>query len=101
MLGRCSLLLLFGFGAVSLLASPAAAQQQIGATHRVMPAAHVSAAGTLASKSSVGPNSSVRINKFNRLRHASRLRYASRPARRAATATIVSRPTMGWLGIRG
>jgi hypothetical protein len=95
MFRRCSLLLLLGFGAVSLLASPAAAQQQIGATHRVMPAAHVSAAGTLASKSSVGPNSSVRINKFNRLR------YASRPARRAATATIVSRPSMGWLGIRG
>jgi hypothetical protein len=101
MFARCSLLLLIGIGAVSLLASPAAAQQQTGATHRVTPAAHGSAAGTLAAKSNTGPNSSVRINKFNRLRNASRLRYASRPARRAATATIVSRPAMGWLGIRG
>ena len=92
MFGRCGLLLLFGFGAVSLLASPAAAQQHMGATHRVTAAAHDK---THATKSSVGPNSSERINKFNRLR------YASRPARRAATATIVSRPSMGWLGIRG
>jgi hypothetical protein len=96
MFGRCSLLLLFGFGDVSLLASPAAAQQQMGATHRATLAAHGSAAGTLAAKSGARPNSSMRINKFNRLR------YSSRPSRRAATATIGSRPTMmGWLGIRG
>jgi hypothetical protein len=102
MLGRCSLLMLIGFGAVSLLASPAAAQQQTAATHRVTPAAHGSTAGTLAAKSGagaaksgVGPNSSVRINKFNRLR------YGSRPSHRPATAIIGLRPTMGWLGIRG
>jgi hypothetical protein len=92
MLGRCSLLLLFGFGAVSLLASPAAAQQQMGATHRVTPAAHDK---TLAAKNGAGPNSSVRINKFNRLR------YGSRPSHKPATAIIGLRPTMGWLGIRG
>ena len=83
-------LLLFGFGAFSLLALPAAAQQQIGTTHRVTPAAHGSVGGTLAvgkrrpcrrdhrhrqggvaglrfqdqSNLDVGPNSSVRLNKF-------------------------------------
>jgi hypothetical protein len=80
-------LLLFGLGVVSLLATPAAAQQQIGTTHRVTPAAHGSVAGTLAVGSGVhadetigtdkggiaglrfhdqdvGPNSSVRLNKF-------------------------------------
>jgi hypothetical protein len=83
-------LLLFGFGAFSLLALPAAAQQQIGTTRSVTPAAHGNVAGTLAvgsgvhadetigtdtagvaglrfhdqSNLDVGPNSSVRLNKF-------------------------------------
>ena len=81
-------LLLFGFGAFSLVALPAAAQQQVGTTHRVTPAAHGSVAGTLAvgsgihadetigtegvaglrfhdqSTLDIGPNSSVRLNKF-------------------------------------
>ena len=87
---RPGLLLLFGFGAFTLLASPAAAQQQIGTTRSVTPAAHGSVAGTLAvgsgvhadetigtdkggvaglrfhdqSNLDVGPNSSVRLNKF-------------------------------------
>ena len=89
MFGRYGLLL-FGFGAFSLLALPAAAQQQIGTTRSVTPAAHGSVAGTLAvgsgvhadetigtdkagvaglrfhdqSSLDVGPNSSVRLNKF-------------------------------------
>ena len=83
-------LLLVGFGAFSLLALPAAAQQQIGTTRSVTPAAHGNVAGTLAvgsgvhadetigtdtagvaglrfhdqSNLDVGPNSSVRLNKF-------------------------------------
>src|SRR6478735_9569099 len=90
MFSRGGLLLLFGFGAFSLVALPAAAQQQVGTTHRVTPAAHGSVAGTLAvgsgvhadetigtdkggvaglrfhdqSTLDVGPNSSVRLNKF-------------------------------------
>jgi hypothetical protein len=90
MFPRGGLLFLCGFGAFSLLASPAAAQQQIGTTHRVTPAAHGSVAGTLGvgsgvhadetigtdkggvaglrfhdqSTLDVGPNSSVRLNKF-------------------------------------
>ena len=90
MFPRGGLLFLCGFGAFSLLASPGAAQQQIGSTHRVTPAAHGSVAGTLAvgsgvhadetigtdkggvaglrfhdqSTLDVGPNSSVRLNKF-------------------------------------
>jgi hypothetical protein len=90
MFPRGGLLFLCGFGALSLLVSPAAAQQQIGTTHRVTPAAHGSVAGTLAvgsgvhtdetigtdkggvaglrfhdqSTLDVGPNSSVRLNKF-------------------------------------
>jgi hypothetical protein len=52
-------LLLFGFGAVSLLASPTAAQQQIGTTHRVTPAAHGSVAGTLAVGSGVHADKTI------------------------------------------
>jgi hypothetical protein len=61
-----------------------------------------SSSGTL----DVGPNSSVRLNKFiydpNRsggkaVLDAVRVRSGSRPARRAATATIRSRPRMGRL----
>ena len=81
---------LFAFSVFSLLVFPAAAQQQIGTTHRVTPAAHGSMSGTLAvgngvhadetigtdkagvaglrfhdqSTLDVGPNSSVRLNKF-------------------------------------
>ena len=56
-------LLLFGFGAVSLLASPAAAQQQIGTTHRVTPAAHGSVAGTLAVGSGVHADETIGTDK--------------------------------------
>jgi hypothetical protein len=57
MFSRGGLLFLCGYGALSLLASPAAAQQQIGTTHRVTPAAHGSVAGTLAVGSGVHADS--------------------------------------------
>jgi hypothetical protein len=123
MFSRGGLLFLCGFGAFSLLASPAAAQQQIGTTHRVTPAAHGSVAGTLAvgsgvhadetigtdkggvaglrfhdqSTLDVGPNSSVRLNKFiyDPNRSGGKAVFGSRPARRAATATFRSKPRLG------
>ena len=75
---------------LTLVSLPAAAQQQIGTTHKVTPAAHGSVAGTLSvgagvhadetvgtdkagvaslrfhdqSNLDVGPNSSVKLNKF-------------------------------------
>jgi hypothetical protein len=63
MFPRGGLLFLCGFGAFSLLASPAAAQQQIGTTHRVTPAAHGSVAGTLAVGSGVHADETIGTDK--------------------------------------
>ena len=60
---RPGLLLLFGFGAFSLLASPAAAQQQIGTTRSVTPAAHGSVAGTLAVGSGLHADETIGTDK--------------------------------------
>jgi hypothetical protein len=59
MFSRGGLLLLFGFGALSLVALPVAAQQQVGTTHRVTPAAHGSVAGTLAVGSGVHADETI------------------------------------------
>jgi hypothetical protein len=62
MFSRGGLLFLCGFGAFSLLASPAAAQQR-GTTHRVTPAAHGSVAGTLAVGSGVHADETIGTDK--------------------------------------